>query len=516
MKGEDMIHRCLLTLVFAVMGATGCKTSDTQLKSSLAAFVTTDAAEGVEIFCMAAQARVAGFELRDISPMTTVTVHTELDSFLKSKPSVDASKIGLHAYVPSLASSESEYPQIWCKLKHASELRAQNQLKGKDVSEAGGCQVVSSQFFDATMEQNSELKESYTAAGYKINFKNESHLTGGEWASSLPRIMVGENGNVTVSSTSLESLRGIPVVGGMHYCKLFDLPAYRQLAADLAVHDFDRVGFSQGEAFREAFKGGVFDTFEIKFNGIFGQFLPQRVQLVLPKKVALKGSTIISPGGAVPALAMRGLARLIASKGYAVYIVHYPLDYAIVEKITLRNNSAFNLAGILRSGNLEKLKGVPAELVDYYKGHPDHPIIGFGHSLGGAILGGAIYGEENPFTRIVLYGTSSFVKSKEDTQVRAKQLTLLFGSEDGLTIKSGDDFKTHCGLLGNTNESQPGLCKVEGTELMARLIPELNHFCIISDMSVGVKDKKEQDRTGLTPSLCIERLVDEMTRMELL
>lgn len=114
-----------------------------------------------------------------------------------------------------------------------------------------------------------------------------------------------------------------------------------------------------------------------------------------------------------------------------------------------------------------------------------------GHSMGGAILGDYIGKPDSPITHVALYGVNSFAKDPKQVSVK---LGLFIGSKDGLMI--GDQ------------EAQDKLSKAESLLGTKRtVLTDLNHFCIISDSTVGDEKYKERDlATNLSSESCITQL----------
>lgn len=120
----------------------------------------------------------------------------------------------------------------------------------------------------------------------------------------------------------------------------------------------------------------------------------------------------------------------------------------------------------------------------------------FGHSMGGAILGNYISEENAIFEHIALYSVNSFVSNP--AKVAVKNLKLFIGSKDGLMLRD--------------QEAQEKVKRVEALLSIQRVtLPELNHFCIISDDSVVDPSYREKDfSTNLTSKQCIAALTESL------
>ena len=140
----------------------------------------------------------------------------------------------------------------------------------------------------------------------------------------------------------------------------------------------------------------------------------------------------------------------------------------------------------------EKLNGLDPALVKVDKSSMSFSIVG--HSLGGAVLGDYIEKPNSLFSHVALYGVNSFAKDPKQVSVK---LGLFIGSKDGLMI--GDQ------------EAKDKVLKVEtllGTKRTD--LEDLNHFCIISDSTVGDTDKKDKDLPGLSSEACITVLSETL------
>ena len=199
-----------------------------------------------------------------------------------------------------------------------------------------------------------------------------------------------------------------------------------------------------------------------------------------------KSTVVISPGANITAEAMNGLAISLANTGRIVFVMKY------IEKLGTSEGQAGALAELLKKMP-EKVSNLDPNLVKVFES--SLPISIVGHSMGGSILGDYISKTESPFTHVALYGVSSFTKKPK--QVTAK-VALFIGSKDGLMIASQD--------------AKAKLHKVESILGVKRIMLEnLNHFCIISDSTLGdPKDKKRDLSTNISSEACINEFAYQL------
>ena len=136
----------------------------------------------------------------------------------------------------------------------------------------------------------------------------------------------------------------------------------------------------------------------------------------------------------------------------------------------------------------------------------DLPIRLFGHSLGGAVMGDSIFGQDLVFDQIILYGTLSFIQSHESQKITASDVQFLVGENDGLSINNATDLTNFIEKYQFTKTTQNGEYRIEGTPHSFQLIPDLSHFCIVNDMTAGLDFLRKRDHEGPSPQACIHRL----------
>jgi hypothetical protein len=110
------------------------------------------------------------------------------------------------------------------------------------------------------------------------------------------------------------------------------------------------------------------------------------------------------------------------------------------------------------------------------------------HSLGGAALGKASGADNSPINRMIFYGVDSLVSKPNRPTV---DVELYYGEHDGLMSADKID---DLALFYSTP---------------ANIIPDLNHFCIITDPEAGSRTLRDKDgKTPLTHEQCLKTLLD--------
>jgi hypothetical protein len=487
----------------------GCRTVETG--SGVAAIAGPEAA--VPHPCVVAQRLIGNYEAEALERVVRLTIHDRIEAFLESKPEIGPDSLSLHAFAPSPRLSSSEYPQVWCKLKSARDIARSRDISLLAAGEGLNCDRINEALFAAARAEGKTLEGRLEASGYQLSFRNETLLTGGQWAPSVAKIKLETGRRLVVETTSLESLPGIPRIGGMNYCKLFAPDALKALLTDVEASDFRKVVVSDEAEPREIVPPGL-EFARVRYKALIGNLLSQKAD-VYWRRGELSGVYVISPGGGVDALAMRGLAAAIAAKGYAVFVVHYPLDLAILERLTLRENSAYSLGLLLARQQVAELHGLPGELAAALQ-QRKLPLKVLGHSLGGAILGDMLFKDGSPFDQVVLYGTSSFFKTTSRSKLEVPAFYAFFGQNDGLSLETAAKVDAFRQQLEVTEVVDAARYKAKDKPFFVEIVPELNHFCIISDMTAGSAKLRGKDREGPVPSSCVSALVARMQERGLL
>jgi hypothetical protein len=497
------------SVLMAFVATLGCRTVETG--GGVAAIAGPEAAEPHP--CVVAQRLIGGYEAEALERVVRLTIHDGLDAFLESKPQIGSDSLSLHGFTPTPRLASSEYPQLWCKLKSARDIARSRDISLLAAGEGLNCDRINEALFAAARAADPASRGRLEASGYQLAFRNETLLTGGQWAPSVAKIKLEPGRRLVVETTSLESLPGIPRFGGMNYCKLFAPEALKELLADIEAGDFTRVVVSDEADPREIVPPGL-EFGRIRYKALLGNLLSQKAD-VYWRRGELAGVYVISPGGGVDPLAMRGLAAAIVAKGHAVFVVHYPLDLAILERLTLRENSAYSLGLLLARQQLAELHGLPDELAAALQ-QRKLPLKVLGHSLGGAILGDMLFKDGGPFDQVVLYGTSSFVKTTSRSKLEVPAFYAFFGQNDGLSLETPAKVDALRQQLGVTEVVDASRYRAKDKPFYVEVVPELNHFCVISDMTAGSAKQKGRDREGPVPSRCVSALVAKMQERGLL
>jgi hypothetical protein len=461
-----------------------------------------------ETTCLKAQELIGGYDHDVLAQKSSLTVHKNLSEFIRSKPQIRGATLSIQVYNPAIEEADSEYTQLWCKLKSAADIaRSKSTLELPTLGEGKNCDRINKEFFDEILASQPVLLSAFNDSGYQINFRNKSFYTGAQWAPSVPTVNLTGPKQITITTTSLESIPGIPVIGGMNYCKFVAPQGLTQLIQDISKgeqSDFSKIKLSDA-ATQMQIAGPDVSFHSVSLPSDFNGLIPRKADLYWPKTPA-KGVYIVSPGGSVAPLHMRSLARQIAEHGHGVFVVHYPLDIAMFEKIALQKNTAYLFANLLNDQNFDSMKGLP-ESIKIELQSQKLPLRLFGHSLGGAIVGDSIFGDLSPFDQVILYGTSSFIQSNNSTQVGVSNLQIIFGENDGLSFTDPADREIFAKKYGFTEKVSEIESRIPGELHGLHVLPGLNHFCIVNEMTSGNSLFKSRDNPGLAPSDCIPKLV---------
>lgn len=459
-----------------------------------------------ETYCIQAQSILGSYRTDDIIPLVNFTLHENVESFIQSKPKIENGLIRLHGYKPTIAQAHSEYEQLWCKLKSADDIR-KSSLELPPQEGQYNCDSVNQFFFDQVISSSEELKKAYDQSGISITFKNKSYYTGAQWAPSYPTIKLLSPKSLEIITTSLESLSGIPVIGGMNYCKFVAPEGIKQLIKDLSQKpspELDKITLSLSSLPRSLRDQNlIYQSVNIHTDQ---SIIPRNADIYWPNS-APKGIFIISPGGGIHPLDMRSIAKAIAREGHGVIVVEYPANLAVFEKIIGRENSAYLYASIIKNKETYRIKNLNPQITADLN-NLNIPIRLLGHSLGGAVMGDSIFGEQTIFDQIILYGTLSFIQSGDSDEFTAPNIKILFGLQDGLSFSDKNSFRDFLKRYHFEEISEGKEYQIPNKEQSIHIIPNLNHFCIINDMTAGLGLLREKDGPGLPPSQCIVKFKD--------
>jgi alpha-beta hydrolase superfamily lysophospholipase len=218
------------------------------------------------------------------------------------------------------------------------------------------------------------------------------------------------------------------------------------------------------------------DGLRVHTGGLFG-----RNAYLYADDLAWNAVVVLSPGASIPPSAMADLARSMAARGALVLIVEYAQNIAV---LPLPGNSRAAIT-IARAVHNRSLLGLPAQVAAAL--NTGLPVLGLGHSMGGAVLGSYGASPETPFDRLALYGTSQLVETPADVAV---PVLILHGENDGLV--TAERLETLARHFDTT--PQP--------------VPLVNHFCIVDDPEAGNPDYRARDRaTPLNHDECVDAVV---------
>lgn len=488
----------------------GLNVSSTQRPLSLlSADETTD-------FALQAQALLGGYDLEALTEVTRHTHFASRDDFGSSKPSVTSNGIEIYSYYPTLKEQGSEYDYVWYKFKAPEAI--DDVLSLPKLGKRVAADKILELAFSEARKLVPDAAAQVDAMGYTFSFGHRNIMIGSQWLSSKLTIELQDDKNVYLNAPTLVSSKIIPVVGGMSYCKVFTPSAAASLIQDLANGNHDKIPFKNAQKADLDLAAGPFHSAaNVSWNGLVGDAFSQKAVLFVDNDYRdsgeYQGTCIISPGGFIPAISMRGLAKEIATEGYVVFIIEYPTDLAFWEAIDLRESSYLNLTNLIKQQKTEKIQGLFPSVASFYSGNTS-PVIIVGHSLGGAALGPVVFGKENPFDRIILSGVASYIKAPWQKTVRADNVDLFFGSKESKTEDTIEKVRKELSL--DLDPDSEGIYRSSSSNRTMQFIDGLNHFGIISDMSVGMDMIRNSDGDGKKPSESVQIFVEHLADRGLL
>lgn len=180
--------------------------------------------------CKKAQALVAGIPYQNFENQLATDFFTDLEEFIASKPSIAKNQIVLKSYVKNPENDLQEYENIWCKLKSQDAVVNSKDLENLPPATPGmNCDQVQKLILEELLANDRQARIDYEKAGIRLTFNNHKFATGQKWSPSEVEIRRTTQNQIQVTTSSLESPRGIPIIGGMHYCKLISTQGLRKL-----------------------------------------------------------------------------------------------------------------------------------------------------------------------------------------------------------------------------------------------------------------------------------------------
>ncbi|MCP4744893.1 MAG: hypothetical protein GY874_01955 [Desulfobacteraceae bacterium] len=464
-------------------------------------------------FAITAQALLGGYDSQALSAVAGNTIHCDMDEFLSSKPAVNSNGIDIQSYLPMLSERASEYDQVWYKFKTPAAI--DNVLDITKTTDCVTSEMILKLAFDQARLLVPEAAAAVDAQRYSFTFCSENLVTGALWAPSMIKMQLRNERQIYIKTPTLVTCEAL---GGMNYCKVFTPKDAARILVDLSNANHDKIPFqNSGQPPLDLVAGYSHHAAKINWFGIMGEHFSQQAVLLLDKKyestLKFKGTCIISPGGFIPAISMRGLGKEIASAGYIVFIVQYRTDLAFWEAIDARNGSAGNLAVLIKEQRLNNINGLPESVVKFYANRST-PVVVFGHSLGGAVLGKNIFGHSNPFDHIILYGVNSFIKAPWQKTPIAENVAAFIGSNDTLVIDDKEKVLAELSIH-NVPDTQK-IYRSDKDNRTLQILDDLNHFCIISDINAGPDAMWGSDGEGPAPSMAVKLLVDQLIERDIL
>ena len=467
-------------------------------------------------FAMQAQALLGGYDLEALTDVTRHTHYASRDDFGSSKPSVSSDGIEIYSYYPTLKEQGSEYDYVWYKFKAPEAIDDVLSLP-RTGARVSADQILELAFLEAR-KLVPDAAARVDAMGYTFSFDHRKIVIGSRWLSSKLTIELRQNKNVYLNAPTLVSSKIVPVVGGMSYCKVFTPSGAARLIVDLANGDHDKIPFENpNKADLELAAGPFYSATSVSWNGLVGDVLSQKALLFVDKSIQAsgeyRGTCIISPGGYIPGISMRGMAKEIAAEGYIVFVIEYPNDLAFWEILDLRKSSSVSLTNLIKKQETEKIRGLFPSVASFYN-DTSSPVIIVGHSLGGAALGPVVFGKENPFDRIILSGVASFMKLPWQKKAKAENVDLFFGANEGKTEDTLEKVLEELSI--RTAPDADGVYRSDSGNRTMELIDGLNHFGMISDMNVGMEMIRNSDGDGARPSEAVQTFVERLVSRGLL
>lgn len=413
--------------------------------------------------CANAQRAIGGYD--DHLPVRNLT-YDSVDEFVASKPQVSSTGVETGSFIPPIQDLTQGIENHWCKMKKAS---------------------IVARSFPKTLPPKTcaDVQRSLLPAGSSLKVVEKRFNTGAGWAPSNARIGLDQEGLPTIEVTTLISADFVPVFGGMHYCKFITEKGLKEATKTLSE---DYLPLLDLKTQVSALQNEKREILEVSFDkGIFG---PRRALAFKPQNP--KGHLILSPGGAIPVISMRGLAYEFMKQDLMVWVIKYPGNMGVVEEYTRAKDSVETLAQALK----EDLSGIHMPKRFERQLEEGLPVYAFGHSLGGAILGDLLQGEGAFVDGVILYGVSQFANFAKDKPLNDIPTLLLQGENDGV-------IKNEAGL----DELIELFKAKQGSHGYAKL-PSLNHFCIITD-PVGWGIIKNRDEKGRPHQACVKAVVEK-------
>lgn len=458
-----------------------------------------------EKWCVQAQEIVADIPQNDVDdPMidTLVIDAQEFKSqaeFINSKSSLAPWKVHVTSYLPTFAQQGTNYQSLWCKMKKQSVIDKSIDLV-RELSGAS-CSDVQQHWEEQITVRKPYLK----SVAQRVNYETKGHFAGLTWAPSLVDLKHDNVSSFTVVSQSLMSSDWIPNIGGMHYCKMLSPTGLEQFLDDLYEGNYDRIPYRiLTQKTSSELVGPSLLAKDLVWQDMDQASRSYKALLVAKEQSAredYQGILTISTGGQLRAENYRALAKMFAQKGWIVFVTRYPIDLAVLE----RRNTAIEIGKRLQTKDSGFMKHLPTRLQKAIKTQ-DLDVIGFGHSLGGAVWGKYLHEIKAPFDEMVFYGVDGFI-GFNDQALQAEPVHLLFGEDDSVVFDDyqGAAFTNFIGKFGLQKTTQ-NIYHHPVYDVSAQVMPELNHFCLISDKKAGLGLVRAQDGTPRPFEPCIKQM----------
>lgn len=474
-------------------------------------FATTTFAQlSPEVMCEQVQRVLIG----DDTVASGITIKsenfTDVFGFINSKSDIKNKEVSVTSYVPKFSETMLNYGTLWCKMKTQTAI---DTYFGYDrLSVPRDCSDVQQQWVSDIVQNNPYLQP----VAEKMVYTTQEHRVGFSWAPSQVRMEQSpEQEGYLMESQSLMTPDWVPGLGGMHYCKMLSATGLQDFMQDIYAQDFDKVEFKlvKGEDTQTLVGPDVYGT-DIKwlFINDRGESMPYTARVIarayeLDK--GYQGALIISPGGQLESGNYRVLAKELALAGWVVFVVDYPYNLAILDM----DNAAIDLARHIKSPKITEQ--LPLALQNVFM-EEQFKVVGLGHSLGGAVWGPLLNQETSPFDALLFYGVNGLIHFNKSNFV-ADNVHFLFGRDDSVAFSdySSESFVNFMQPFGVEKSEKAELYRHPSKNVSMQVLPDMTHFCIISDREAGLAPIRFLDGTPRAFKPCIENLVTAINQVTL-
>ena len=192
-------------------------------------FFLSFTALGNDIHCSDSQKFILNFSAKSLEKVVTSPVlFDDLDLFIQSKPSIEASVIHIMEYV----SRAGDYEEIWCKLKSQEALAIELKVEvlGPPFSCGSLLEKVLTQSLRDILEDPPRLP-SLESLGIIID-EDQEFSSGLSWKPSKVSFRYTDT-YAHLRASRLRTPTWIPQIGGMNYCKVLSASGANKFLRDV-------------------------------------------------------------------------------------------------------------------------------------------------------------------------------------------------------------------------------------------------------------------------------------------